>query len=130
MGPETSAGCSQWAALVVGTYTARPAWRALSAAWSGRDADVASLGAAALGTLVAASLVTFGLYQMLAAALAGRARKVDVHRAVGPSASDPGPLGVARRRLRPFDERLETREDVRARRSVPGGVCRDWRDSH
>ncbi len=90
MGPETSAGCSQWASLVVGVYTARPTWRALSVAWSGRDVDLAPLGAAALGALIASSLVAFGLYQLLAAALAGRARTVNVHRPVGPSASDPG----------------------------------------
>ena len=91
MGPETSAGCSQWAALVVGAYAARPAWRAFSSAWSGRDPETLALTAAALGALVASTLVTFAFFQILAAALARQARKVDVHRAVGPGASDPGP---------------------------------------
>jgi hypothetical protein len=91
MGPETSAGCAQWAALVVGAYAARPSLRAGMAAWSGRDQDTLALTAAALGALVAATLVTFALFQVLAAALASQARQVDVHRAVGPGASDPSP---------------------------------------
>jgi hypothetical protein len=91
MGAETSAGCAQWAALVVGAYAARPAWAAISSAWSGRDQDTVALTSAALGALVAATLVTFALFQLLAVALADRARKVDVHRAVGPGASEPGP---------------------------------------
>jgi hypothetical protein len=91
MGPETSAGCTQWAAVVVGAYAARPTWRAISSAWSGREEDTVALTAAALGALVASTLVTFAVFQILAAALARHARKVDVHRAVGPGASDPGP---------------------------------------
>jgi hypothetical protein len=91
MGPETSAGCMQWAALVVGAYVARPAWRAISAAWSGRDQDTLALTTAALGSLVALTLVVFAFFQILAAALARQARNVDVHRAIGPGASDPGP---------------------------------------
>jgi hypothetical protein len=91
MGPETSGGCAQWAALVVGAYTARPTWRAVASAWHGRDEDTLGLSAAALGALVATTLVTLAVFQILAAALARQARKVDVHRAVGPGASDPGP---------------------------------------
>lgn len=91
MGPETSGGCAQWAALVVGAYAARPAWRAVASAWSGSDQVTLALSAAALGALVAATLVTLAVFQVLATALAGQARRVDVHRAVGPSASDPGP---------------------------------------
>jgi hypothetical protein len=91
MGPETSAGCAQWAALLVGAFTARPTWRAIAAAWSGRDEDILALSSAALGALVASTLVTFAIFQILAAAFARQARKVDVHRAVGPGASDPGP---------------------------------------
>ncbi|MGO9713440.1 MAG: hypothetical protein ACLQBL_31575 [Polyangiaceae bacterium] len=91
MGPETSGGCAQWAALVVGAYAARPTWRAVASAWSGRDPDTLALSAAALGALVATTLVTFALFQLLAAVLGGQARQVDVHRAVGPGASDPGP---------------------------------------
>jgi hypothetical protein len=94
MGAETSAGCDQWAAFVVGAIVARPSWHAALAAWSGRGADVVSLTAAALGELMATTLVTFALFQLLAVALAGQAREVDVHRAVGAGASDPGPLGV------------------------------------
>ncbi len=92
MGPETSGGCGQWAALVVGAYAARPAWRAFASAWSGDagEATFALLSAAA-GALVISTLVTFALFQILAAALARQARKVDVHRAVGPGASEPGP---------------------------------------
>jgi hypothetical protein len=91
MGPETSAGCAQWAALVVGAYAARPAWRAVTSAWSGRDNDTLALTAAALGALVASTLVTLAIFQLFAAALARRARSVDVHRALGPSGSEPGP---------------------------------------
>ena len=58
MGPETSGGCAQWAALVVGAYAARPAWRAVASAWSGSDQVTLALSAAALGALVAATLVT------------------------------------------------------------------------
>jgi hypothetical protein len=91
MGPETSGGCAQWAALVVGAYAARPAWRAIASAWNGRNQDTVALTSAALGALVASTLVTFALFQILAAALARQAREVDVHRAVGPGASEPGP---------------------------------------
>jgi hypothetical protein len=90
MGPETSAGCMQWAALVVGAFAARPAWGAVSSAWSGREQDTVALTTAALGSLVASTLVTFALFQILAAALARQARKVDVHRAIGAGGSDPG----------------------------------------
>jgi hypothetical protein len=91
MGPETSAGCAQWAALVIGAEVARPALRAVVAAWGGRDAEMVAMTAAALGELIATTLVTFALFQILAAALAGQARQVDVHRAVGAGASEPGP---------------------------------------
>jgi hypothetical protein len=91
MGPETSAGCSQWAAVVVGALFAQPAWRAGAATWSGRDADIVPLTAAAVGQLLAASLTVFALFQLLAAALATRAREVDVHQVVGAGAPEPGP---------------------------------------
>jgi hypothetical protein len=91
MGPETSAGCAQWAALVVGAYAARPAWRAFASAWAGSDLNTLALSAAALGGLVSTTLVAFAVFQVLATALAGQARQVDVHRAVGPGASDAGP---------------------------------------
>ncbi len=91
MGPETSAGCSQWAAVVVGALFAHPAWRAGAATWSGRDADIVPLTAAAVGQLLAASLTVFALFQLLAAALATRAREVDVHQVVGAGASEPSP---------------------------------------
>jgi hypothetical protein len=50
-----------------------------------------ALTAAALGELVASTLVAFALFQVLAAALGGQAREVDVHRAIGAGASDPSP---------------------------------------
>ncbi len=90
MGPETSGGCAQWAAVVVGAYAAEPTWRAVACAWRGQTQDTLALLVAALGALVASTLVTFAVFQLLAAALAGHAREVDVHRAVGPGASDPG----------------------------------------
>jgi hypothetical protein len=91
MGAETSAGCAQWAALVVGAFVAGPALRAGDAAWRGTGHDTLTLTTAALGALVAATLLGFALFQLFAAALAGRARAVDVHRAVGAGASDPSP---------------------------------------
>jgi hypothetical protein len=91
MGAETSAGCAQWAALVVGAYAAHPGLRAAMAAWRGTGQDTVALTASALGALVASTLLAFALFQILAAALAGKARSVDVHRPVGPGASDPSP---------------------------------------
>jgi hypothetical protein len=89
MGPETSGGCAQWAALVVGAYAARPTWRAVASAWSGRDQDTVALTATAIGALAASTLVTFAIFQLFAAALARQARKVDVHRALEPAPSEP-----------------------------------------
>ena len=92
MGPETSGGCAQWAALVVGAYAARPTVARRGARrGAGATQDMIALTATALGALVTSTLVMFALFQILAAALAGQAREVNVHRAVGPSASDPGP---------------------------------------
>jgi hypothetical protein len=96
MGPETSGGCTQWAAVVLGVFAARPALRAFAAAWTGQDAEIVAATAASIGALIAATLVTFGLFQLLAAALGGQARQVDVRRAIGPGASEPaGPPDAA-----------------------------------
>ena len=86
MGPETSAGCSQWAAIIVIAHTSRLTIHAIRAAWAGDAHGMASFGAAALGELIASTLVTFALFQILAATLSGLARQVDVHRIVGASA--------------------------------------------
>ena len=83
MGPETSAGCAEWAGLVVAVQAALPTWRALQAAWAGANGPMVDWTAAALGQLLASTLVTFALFQVLAAAFGARARKVDVHRAIG-----------------------------------------------
>jgi hypothetical protein len=91
MGPETSGGCAQWAALIVGAYVAGPTWRAASSAWSGHGADILALTVAAVGALAACTLATFGIFQLLAVALADWARTVDVHRAIGPGASESAP---------------------------------------
>lgn len=85
MGPETSAACVQWAATVVLAYAARPALDAVMAAWSGDAAAMSASAAAAAGEIIASMLVTFALFQILAVALAHRAREVDVHEIVGVS---------------------------------------------
>jgi hypothetical protein len=87
MGAETSAGCAQWAAVIVGSVAARPTAAAVLATWGGRDGEIAPWMAAAIGELLCASLVAFALFQLLAAALGGQARQVDVHQIVGASAS-------------------------------------------
>jgi hypothetical protein len=86
MGPETSAGCAQWAGLVVIVHTSRLTLHAARAAWSGDAHGIAAFGAAALGELIASTLVTFALFQILAALLSSRARQVDVHQIVGAGA--------------------------------------------
>ena len=92
MGPETTAGCMQWAAILVGAVVARPAWRAVEAAWAGHDAPMLASTAAAVGELVATTLVTFALFQLVAAAFADRARATtDVHQVVGAGVTDPAP---------------------------------------
>jgi hypothetical protein len=91
MGPETSAGCAQWAAIVVGALFAYPAWRAGAATWGGHDGDIVPLTTAAVGQLLATSVAVFALFQLLAATFASRAREVDVHQVVGAGASDPSP---------------------------------------
>jgi len=114
MGPETSAGCSRWAALVVVAHTMRLAVAAGAAALAANAGDIGGGGggggagsgveasalsmatgfaAAALGELIASMLVTFALFQIAAAIWAERARQVDVHRIVGAGApSSPGEL--------------------------------------
>jgi hypothetical protein len=91
MGPETSAGCTQWAALVLGVMAARPAGRAVAAAWSGRDREMVAAMAAGLGELIASTLVTFALFQLFAAVFRSQARLVNVRKAVGAGASEAPP---------------------------------------
>jgi hypothetical protein len=83
MGPETTAGCSQWAAFVVIAQAARPMRHAVVAAWDGDAPTMTAFGAGALGELIASMVVTFAVFQIFAAALGGKARQVDVHQIVG-----------------------------------------------
>ena len=89
MGPETSAACVQWAATVVLAYAARGALDAIEAAWSGDAIAMSAYAAAAAGELIASMLVTFALFQILAVALASRARQVDVHQIAATQRSVP-----------------------------------------
>ena len=69
MGPKPRAGARNGPPSSSACDAARPAWRAVAAAWRGRDQDTLALTAAALGALVAATLVTFAIFQILAAVL-------------------------------------------------------------
>ncbi len=87
MGEETTGGCGRSAALVLVVHAARLA----AAEWLPATEASPRYGTwgyplAALGELAASALVAFALFQLLAAAFAVRARKVDVHRAAGASA--------------------------------------------
>jgi hypothetical protein len=84
MGKDTTGGSSVWASLLLGVLAADVALRELSPRI---DAGVGRLvyGTAAVGVLCAAIMVSFGLYQLLAAVLAGDARRESMKK------SPPGP---------------------------------------
>lgn len=83
MGAETSGGCTLWAGLILLTHASRLAMRGFEASGG---AERYTLWATALGELMATTLVAVGVFQLLAVALARAARRVDVRKAVGPSA--------------------------------------------
>jgi hypothetical protein len=86
LGAETTGACTIWGvALLVLTPT-----RDLVAALA-PDASASRIGGATAGCLglsLAGTVVSLALYQLLAATFARRARRVDVHRIVGPSAEE------------------------------------------
>ncbi len=85
LGPETTAGCAFWGGLLILAEAARQ----LVALSIRPDATgLAFAAGGALAELVAALVVSLGLYQLLAAALARRARLANVHQIVGPSAEE------------------------------------------
>jgi hypothetical protein len=86
LGPETTGACTLWGAVLL---LALPARQLVASGL--RDASASQLGSAAavaVGEALAGTVASVGLYQLLAAALARRARLVDVHRIVGPSAEE------------------------------------------
>ena len=100
MGAETTGFGAFWGALIVTTHAAGIAARGLPAAsdppstWL--SAQHAAYFAGGLGEWLAATLAAHAIFQLLASLLAKQARRVDVHRIVGPSAertSDPDHIG-------------------------------------
>jgi len=90
MGEETTGGCGRWALLIILVHATRLGVQTL-----GQGSGVYGqwgfvIGAA--GEFAAAAIVSFALFQLLAVAFAREARKVDVHRIVGPGAEDRPPL--------------------------------------
>ena len=90
MGEETTGGCTGWGLLVILAHAARLAARSF-----GEDGELFgpwgfAIGAA--GEFIAATLIALAIFQLFAAVFAREARKVDVHRIVGPGAEDREPL--------------------------------------
>lgn len=86
MGEETTGGCAGWALLVILTHAMRLGLHTLGS--SSEAFGPWGFVVGALGEFVAAALVAFALFQLLAVVFAREARKVDVHRIVGPGAED------------------------------------------
>ncbi len=74
MGEATTGGGSIWAALLLGVASIEIALRELSPL-AGPDTGLCTYPATALGFFVAATLIGIGLFQLLAAGLAGDARR-------------------------------------------------------
>jgi hypothetical protein len=85
LGPETTGACTIWGAVLLAALPARQL--VVSALGHAGAVPIAS-AAGAIGEALAGTVASIGLYQLLAAALARRARMVDVHRIVGPSAEE------------------------------------------
>ena len=90
MGEETTGACTAWALFVIFGHATRLGLQTLG----GGSQLYGSWGfvVGAIGEFVAAALVAFAIFQLLAVAFAREARKVDVHRIVGPGAEDRPPL--------------------------------------
>ncbi|WP_394841589.1 hypothetical protein LZC95_31500 [Pendulispora brunnea] len=90
MGEETTGGCGGWALLVIFAQAARLGLHTL-----GKGSELYGhwgFVVGAIGVFAAGVLVAFAIFQLLAVAFARQARKVDVHRIVGPGAEDRPPL--------------------------------------
>lgn len=74
MGQDTTGASSLWAAVVLTVLSGNIALRELTPLAS-PDAGTLSYALTSVGTLCAATLASFGIYQLLAAALAGDARR-------------------------------------------------------
>jgi len=84
LGPETTGACTIWGAALLILVPARQL--VASGVRAPGPSELGAAAAEAIGVALAATVVSLGLYQLLAAALARRARMVDIHRIVGPSA--------------------------------------------
>jgi hypothetical protein len=90
MGDETTGGCTGWGILLIVIHAARLGIHTL-----GTESELYGpwgFVVGATGEFVAAALIAFAVFQLLAVAFAREARKVDVHRIVGPGAEDREPL--------------------------------------
>lgn len=86
LGAETTGACTLWGVALLVLAPTRHLVAALSL-----EASAGSIGGAVAGCLglsLAGAIVSLGLYQLMAATFARRARRVDVHRIVGPSAEE------------------------------------------
>jgi hypothetical protein len=84
MGEETSGGCGGWAKILVLAHAGRVILRGFVFESSPYGPWGFVFGG--IGELVASTLVSYAIFQLLAALFAREARKVDIHRIVGPSA--------------------------------------------
>jgi hypothetical protein len=89
LGPETTGACTLWGGLVLATTAAH----AFAISWLLSGGDALSACAVGVGVGAAATVAGMGVYQLLAALFAGRARLVDIHQIVGPSAEEEEPEG-------------------------------------
>jgi hypothetical protein len=85
LGPETTGACTIWGAVLL---VALPARQLVVSGLGHAGGPPIGAAAGAVGEALAGTVASIGLYQLLAAALARRARMVDVHRIVGPSAEE------------------------------------------
>ncbi len=86
LGEETTGACTAWAVLLVAAYTVRLGLQTVVE--SGDPYGRWGFLVGALGASVSGMVVAFAVLQLLATLLANEARKVDVHRIVGPSAEE------------------------------------------
>jgi hypothetical protein len=89
MGEETTGGCAQWAALVLVAFAGRMATGAFESLEDPERWAYYSVPSA--GALAAATIVAYGLFQMLASIFSERAREVNVHKIAGQPSIPPLP---------------------------------------
>jgi hypothetical protein len=86
MGPETTGACTKWASLIVFVHAARIALHNTLEPRTPPPLDRVLIGA--LGDLVSLTLVSFAMFQLLAALLSRQAREVDVRATATPPEPD------------------------------------------